>query len=63
MPRTDRPCRFPECPNRVGLNTRYCGDCRKVMAEQLRALNDVLFPPRQPYTPRVCTVAPFEERS
>ena len=51
----DLACMFAECKSRV-KGRRFCDRCRRVMAEQTAATNRILFPPRQPYTPRVVTV-------
>lgn len=52
----DYACRFPECKNRVLKRQRFCGECDRITKQQLAAINRVLFPKPQPYTPKVVKV-------
>lgn len=56
----DYSCRFSECTGRVKRRQQFCTRCIRVVKEQLAAANSVLFPPPQPHTPKVYTIAPID---
>jgi hypothetical protein len=49
-------CAGLECPNRVPQKHWRCERCKRVERELSELVRRLLFPPPQPYTPRVVAV-------
>lgn len=58
----DHACKGPECGRRVKVKGRHCESCQRQLNEVSKAAQAILFPPAQPYMPRVVTVAHTERR-
>lgn len=52
-----RRCLAPGCPAVVVRNAKWCEEHKREVSELVRVTQDLLFPTRRPFTPRVVAVS------